>query len=163
MSAISPLVHPDASAPDVSNVNNPSVRPAKVTRPATEALSAIQRKPAKKVRNRIPPVQRIRVMQRYACGQNQTAIAKQEGLNRESIGRIVKSAEMEAFSRKKFGNWRGLCENAIQSVRRLIAKDDKQMVLRVLRSTEFFYHKVRCSITMFRPQRSLPAMPESKS
>ena len=41
-------------------------------------------------------------MEKYALGRNQTAIARDENLNRESVGRIVKSAEMEAF-RKKFG------------------------------------------------------------
>ena len=69
-------------------------------------------------------------MEKYALGQNQTAIAREEGLNRESIGRIVKSAEMEAFTRRNSGSWRGLCDDAIQSVRRLIAKDDKQAVFR---------------------------------
>jgi Helix-turn-helix domain len=127
--ATSSLVH-SASAPDGSNVNNP-VRPEKLTKPA--AATAIQRKPAKK-RNRIPPVKRIRVMQRYASGENQTAIARQEGINRETVGRIVKSAEMEAFTEEIRERWRGLCDDAIQSVRRLIAKDDKQAVFRVLES-----------------------------
>ena len=69
--ATSSLVH-SASAPDGSNVNNP-VRPEKLTKPA--AATAIQRKPAKKMRNRIPPIQRLRVMEKYALGRNQTAIA----------------------------------------------------------------------------------------
>ncbi len=130
MSAPSSPVHTSALGTDVSNVDNPS-RPPKLTRPEA---TAVQRKPAKKARHRIPPIQRLRVMEKYALGHNQTAIAKQEGLNRESIGRIVKSAEMEAFTEEIRESWRGLCENAIQSVRRLIAKDDKQMVLRVLES-----------------------------
>ncbi len=73
-------------------------------------------------------------MQKYALGRNQTAIAREEGLNRESIGRIVKSAEMEQFTEEVRERWRGLCNEAIQSVRRLIAKDDKQTVFRVLES-----------------------------
>ena len=125
----SSVVHPAASAP-VSNANH-SVRPAKLTRPAA---TAVQRKPAKKTRNRIPPMQRLRVMEKYALGRNQTAIAREEGLNRESIGRIVKSAEMEQFTEEVRERWRGLCNEAIQSVRRLIAKDDKQTVFRVLES-----------------------------
>jgi hypothetical protein len=133
MSANSPLMHPPASAPDVSNVNHP-VRPAKLTRPAATAKAAIQRKPTKKTRHRIPPVQRFRVMQRYASGENQTAIARNENLNRESVGRIVKSAEMEAFTEEIRERWRGLCEAAVESVRRLIANDDKQAVFRVLES-----------------------------
>jgi hypothetical protein len=118
---------------EVRSVNNPIVRTEKLTKPAAPARAAVQRKPAKK-RNRIPPIQRLRVMEKYALGTNQTAIARAEGLNRESIGRIVKSAEMEAFTEEIRESWRGLCEDAIQSVRRLIAKDDKQTVFRVLES-----------------------------
>ena len=127
------LVHPTASAPDVSNVNHP-VRPAKLTRRAATAQAAIQHKPAKKVRNRIPPVQRLRVMEKYAMGRNQTAIARQEGINRETVGRIVKGEEMQAFTEEIRERWRGLCDSAVESVRRLIAKDDKQAVFRVLES-----------------------------
>jgi hypothetical protein len=126
------LAHPAGTAPRVSNANH-SVRTAKLTRPATTTEAAIQHKPAKK-RNRIPPVKRIRVMQRYASGENQTAIARQEGINRETVGRIVKSAEMEAFTEEIRESWRGLCEAALESIRRLIAKDDKQVVFRVLES-----------------------------
>jgi len=73
-------------------------------------------------------------MEKYALGTNQTAIAWEEGLNRESIGRIVKSAEMEAFTEEIRERWRGLCDAAVESVRRLIAKDDRATVLRVLES-----------------------------
>jgi hypothetical protein len=128
----SSLVHPAASAPEVRNVNHP-VRSEKLTRPAASAQAAIQPKPAKKW-SRIPPVKRIRVMQRYASGENQTAIARQEGINRETVGRIVKGGEMESFTEEIRERWRGLCDDAIQSVRRLIAKDDKQAVFRVLES-----------------------------
>jgi len=109
MSASSPLVHP-APAPDGSSVNHP-VRSEKLTKPA--ATATIQHKPAKKMRNRIPPTKRIRVMQRYASGENQTAIARNENLNRESVGRIVKSAEMEAFTEEIRERWRGLCDSAV--------------------------------------------------
>jgi hypothetical protein len=133
--ATSSLTHPAAAAPDGSNVNHP-VRPTKLTRPAATTEAAIQHKPAKKTRNRVPPVQRIRVMQRYTSGENQTAISRQEGINRETVGRIVKSAEMEAFTEEIRESWRALCEDAIQSVRRLIAKDDRQTVFRVLESSK---------------------------
>jgi hypothetical protein len=127
------LVRPAASAPDVSNVNHP-IRSEKLTRPAATARTAIQHKPAKKARNRIPPVQRLRVMEKYAMGRNQTAIAKDENLNRESVARIVKSAEMEQFTEEIRERWRGLCDDAVESVRRLIANDDRQTVFRVLES-----------------------------
>ena len=131
MSVISPLAHPSASAPDGSNVSNAVVRASKLTRPAA---TAIQHKPAKKTRNRIPPIQRLRVMEKYALGQNQTAIASEEKINRETVARIVKSEEMQAFTEEIRERWRGLCDAAVESVRRLIAKDDKQTVLRVLES-----------------------------
>jgi hypothetical protein len=130
--ATSSLARPAASAPDGSSVNHP-VRPAKLTKPPESARATVQPKPAKK-RNRIPPVQRLRVMEKYALGRNQTAIAREEGLNRESIGRIVTSAEMAAFTEEIRGRWRALCDSAVESVRRLIAKDDKQTVFRVLES-----------------------------
>jgi len=129
----SSLAHPAASAPHVSNANH-SVRTAELTKPAATTEAAIQRKPAKKMRHRIPPSQRFRVMQKYALGRNQTAIARQEEINRETVGRIVKSAEMEAFTEEIRERWRGLCDSAVESVRRLIAKDDKQTVFRVLES-----------------------------
>jgi hypothetical protein len=125
-------MHPTASAPDVSNANHP-VRPTKLTGPAAPAQAAIQHKPAKK-RSRIPQIQRLRVMEKYALGRNQTAIAREEGVNRETIGRIVRSTEMETFTEEMRERWRGLCDAAVESVRRLIAKDDKQTVFRVLES-----------------------------
>jgi hypothetical protein len=127
MPASSPLVH---LAPATS-VNNP-VRPAKLTKPVAPA--AIQRKPAKKTRNRIPQIQRLRVMEKYALGHNQTAIAKQEGLNRETIGRIVKSAEMESFTEEIRERWRGLCDDAIEVLRQKLKEGDKEIALRILES-----------------------------
>ena len=125
------LARPAALAPHVSNAKH-SVPSEKLTKAAAPA--AIQHKPSKKTRHRIPPIQRFRVMEKYALGKNQTAIAREEGLNRESIGRIVKSAEMQAFTEEIRERWRGLCDSAVESVRRLIAKDDKQTVFRVLES-----------------------------
>jgi hypothetical protein len=126
------LAHLPASAP-VSNAKH-SVRPAKLTKSVATAEATIQHKPAKKMRNRIPPVQRLRVMEKYALGTNQTAIAREEGINRETIGRIVKSEEMQAFTEEIRERWRGLCDAAVDSVRRLIAQDDRPTVLRVLES-----------------------------
>jgi hypothetical protein len=153
MSSNSPLAYPAASAPHVSNANH-SVRTEKLTKPAATARAAIQHKPAKKLRHRIPPSQRFRVMQKYALGTNQTAIARDENLNRESVGRIVKSAEMEAFTEEIRERWRGLCDSAVESVRRLIAKDDKQTVYRVLESNGIIAPQGRFRISAFRPQRS---------
>jgi hypothetical protein len=132
MSAISPLVRSVASAPHVSNANNPIVRP-KLTKPVAPAQAAIQPKPAKK-RSRIPPIQRLRVMEKYALGTNQTAIAKQEGINRETVGRIVKYPEMDSYVEAKRELWRGLCDDALEVVRQKLKEGDKDVALRVLAS-----------------------------
>jgi hypothetical protein len=129
----SSLAHPAASATDDSSVNH-RVRSEKLTKAVASAKATVQHKPAKKMRHRIPPSQRFRVMQKYALGTNRTAIARDENLNRESVGRIVKSAEMEAFTEEIRERWRGLCDAAVDSVRRLIAQDDRPTVLRVLES-----------------------------
>jgi hypothetical protein len=132
MSASSPLVHPAASAPDVRNVNHP-VRQAKLTRAEVSTKAAIPHKPAKK-RNRIPPVQRLRVMEKYALGRNQTAIASEEKINRETVARIVTSAEMEAFTEEIRGRWRGLCDLAIKTLVQKLQEGDKSVAFRVLES-----------------------------
>ena len=133
MSASSPLVRLSASAPDASNIKNP-VRPEKLTRPVATVQAAIQPKPAKKARHRIPPSQRFRVMQKYALGHNQTAIAKQEGINRETVGRIVKCPEMDAYVEEKRELWRGLCDPAIEVLRQKLKEGDKEIALRILES-----------------------------
>ena len=126
------LVHP-AQARSTSTVNN-RVRPEKLTRPVATAQAAIQPKPAKKTRHRIPPIQRLRVMEKYALGTNQTAIAKQEGINRETIGRIVKCPEMDAYVEEKREMWRGLCDPAIEVLRQQLKEGDKEVALRILES-----------------------------
>ena len=133
MSAPSSPVHTSALGTDVSNADNP-VRAAKLTRPAAPAQAAIQHKPAKKMRHRIPPVQRLRVMEKYALGHNQTAIAKQEGINRETVGRIVKCPEMDAYIEEKRELWRGLCDDAIETLRQKLKDGDKEVAVRVLES-----------------------------
>ena len=134
MSATYPPVRTSVLGTAVSTVNNPALRPAKLTRPAATAQAAIQHKPAKKMRHRIPPVQRLRVMEKYALGQNQTAIAKQEGINRETVGRIVKCPEMDAYIEEKRELWRGLCDPAIEVLRQKLKEGDKEVALRVLLS-----------------------------
>jgi hypothetical protein len=128
-----PMVHPAASAPHVSKANH-SVRPAKLTKPAAPAQAAIQHKPAKQTRHRIPPSQRFRVMQKYALGTNQTAIAREEGINRETVGRIVKCSEMDSYVEAKRELWRGLCDDALEVVREKLKEGDRDVALRILES-----------------------------
>jgi hypothetical protein len=95
---------------------------------------ANHRNPAKKIRHRIPTPQRMRVIQAYSLGQNQTEIAKRERLNRETVHRIVHSSEMTEFTEEMRAQWRGLSELAIETVRRRLEQGDVALALRVLES-----------------------------
>jgi hypothetical protein len=83
-------------------------------------------KPAK--RQRIPVPKQIRVMQLYAMGKNQTAIAKEEKLNRETVGRIVHSAEMNLFVEEMRARFRGLSELAIEALRWELQQGGKEAI-----------------------------------
>jgi hypothetical protein len=83
-------------------------------------------KPAK--RQRIPVPQRIRVMQLYAMGKNQTRIAREEKLNRETVHRIVTSAEMNEFVEDMRARFRGLSEVAIEALRRELQQGGKEAI-----------------------------------
>jgi hypothetical protein len=133
MTTTTTLAYPAASAPHVSNANH-SVRTEKLTKAVASAKATVQHKPAKKMRNRIPPIQRLRVMEKYALGRNQTAIAREEGINRETVGRIVKCAEMDAYVEEKREMWRGLCDPAIEVLRQKLKEGDKEVALRILES-----------------------------
>jgi hypothetical protein len=122
MSANSRLTCGVLSVTEANDVNNLAVRSEKLTSPA-----AFQLKPAKKTRNRIPPAQRLRVMEKYALGQNQTAIARDEKINQETVARIVKSAEMESYIEHVRERWRGLCDSAIEVVRQKLKEGDKEV------------------------------------
>jgi hypothetical protein len=104
---------------------------------------ANQRNPAKKVRYRIPMPQRMRVIQAYSLGQNQTEIAKRERLNRETVHRIVHSSEMTEFTEEIRAQWRGLSELAIETVRRRLEQGDVALALRVLESNGIIAPKGR--------------------
>jgi hypothetical protein len=91
----------------------------------TKALAS-QPKPAK--RQRIPVPQRIRVMQLYALGKNQTAIAKEEKLNRETVGKIVRSEEMNEFIEEMRAQFRGLSELAIAALRQQLQANGKEAI-----------------------------------
>jgi hypothetical protein len=73
-------------------------------------------------------------MEKYALGTNQTAIAREEGINRETVGRIVKCHEMDAYVEAKRELWRGLCDDAIETLRQKLKEGDKEVALRVLES-----------------------------
>jgi hypothetical protein len=83
-------------------------------------------KPAK--RHRIPAPQRIRVMELYALGKNQTQIAREERLNRETVHNIVSSSEMNDFVEQMRSRFRGLSELAIEALRRNLEETGKEAI-----------------------------------
>ena len=84
--------------------------------------------------NRIGVNQRMRIMQKYVVGKSKTDIAKEEGIDRESVRRIVKAPEMDSYVEAKRELWRGLCDDALEVVREKLEEGDKVVALRVLES-----------------------------
>jgi hypothetical protein len=84
--------------------------------------------------NRIGVNQRMRIMQKYVVGKTQTDIAQEEGVDRESVRRIVRSPELTAYVEEKRELWRGLCDPAIEVIRQKLKDGDKEVALRILES-----------------------------
>ena len=84
--------------------------------------------------NRIGINQRMRIMQKYVVGKTKIDIAKEEGIDRESVRRIVKAPEMDSYVEAKRELWRGLCDDAIETLRQKLKEGDKDVALRVLES-----------------------------
>ena len=68
----------------------------------------------------------LRVMQEYLSGKNQTQIAKEIGINRDTVNKIVRAPEMSAYIESKLEEWRGLCDPAIRAARILLNNCDSQ-------------------------------------
>jgi hypothetical protein len=90
-----------------------------------------QPKPAK-TRARIPALQRVRILQKSAMGKSQTAIAREEGINRGSVGRIVHSEEAHEYLAEIRGRFLGLCDAAIEAIRGRLEQGDAALGERVL-------------------------------
>src|ERR1700747_3487607 len=84
--------------------------------------------------NRIGINQRLRILQKYALGKTKINIANDEGIDRETVRRIVKSPEMDAYVEEKRELWRGLCDPAIEVLRQKLKEGDKEVALRILES-----------------------------
>ena len=87
----------------------------------------VQPKPAK-TQARIPALQRIRILQKSALGKSQRAIAREEKINRESVGRIVRSEEAQAFASEMRAQFRGLCDLAMEALRQELRKHGKEAI-----------------------------------
>jgi hypothetical protein len=84
--------------------------------------------------NRIGINQRMRIMQKFVVGKSKTDIAKEEGIDRESVRRIVRAPEMDAYVEAKRELWRGLCDDALEVLRQKLKEGDKEVALRILES-----------------------------
>jgi len=84
--------------------------------------------------NRIGVNQRMRIMQKFVVGKSKTGIAKEEGIDRETVRRIVKAPEVDSYVEAKRELWRGLCDDALEVVREKLKEGDKEVALRVLES-----------------------------
>jgi hypothetical protein len=74
----------------------------------------------------------LRVMQEYAAGKTQTQIAKEIGINRDTVNKIVRAPEMSSYIESKLEEWRGLCDPALRAARILLDNCDKDTMFRVL-------------------------------
>jgi hypothetical protein len=84
--------------------------------------------------NRIGINQRMRILQKYVVGKTKIDIAKEERVDRETVRRIVKCPEMDAYVEEKREMWRGLCDPAIEVLRKKLQEGDKEVALRILES-----------------------------
>lgn len=67
-------------------------------------------------------------VQKSALGRSQRAIAREEKINRESVGRIVRSEEAQAFAAEIRAQFRGLCDLAIESLRQNLQANGKEAI-----------------------------------
>ena len=84
--------------------------------------------------HRIGINQRMRILQKFVAGKTKIDIAKEEQVDRESVRRIVKCPEMDAYVEEKREMWRGLCDPAIEVLRQKLKEGDKEVALRILKS-----------------------------
>jgi transposase-like protein len=80
----------------------------------------------KATRNRIPRLQKLRIVQKSCLGMSQTTIAKSEGICRESVNRVVNhSQEAEQFREEMRARWLALAEPAIECLRKKLQSGDE--------------------------------------
>ena len=72
---------------------------------------------AKKRRDRVPPPQKLRILQKYAAGQSVLQISREEHRDRQTVARVVKSEEMQQFIQQMREEFFGLAGDAIAAVR----------------------------------------------
>ena len=110
-------------------------RTDKANRESTFESGANQHKPAKRTRNRVPPPQRERILQKYVEGKSITDISQEEGRNRETVAKIVRGIEMEEYVRTMRERWFRLGLHAISAVEhQLTEQKDGRLGFQLLES-----------------------------
>jgi hypothetical protein len=93
-----------------------------------------QRCAAKERVSRLARPKVLRIQQRYISGENQTAIAKAEGCDRETVSRIVKSSEMTEYVERMKEEFRGFVPDALIALRHALqVQKDPRIAYQVLR------------------------------
>jgi hypothetical protein len=126
-----------AAAVDSKKLITKDARSRQFVKQASEAPPVIESPEVPRLRrngNRIGVNQRMRIMKKYVVGKSKTDIAKEEGIDRETVRRIVKAPEMDAYVEAKRELWCGLCDDALEVVREKLRDGDKEVALRVLES-----------------------------
>jgi hypothetical protein len=126
-----------ATAGDSKKLITKDERNRKFVKQASEVSPVLESPEVPRLRkngNRIGINQRMRIMQKFVVGKTQVAIAGEEGIDRETVRRVVRSPEMNAYIEEKRELWRGLCDEALETIRRLLRDNDKEVALRVLES-----------------------------
>ena len=94
--------------------------------------SANRHRPATNPRTRVPPPQRVRVLQKYSAGKSIVQIAKEERRNRETVSRIVHGEEMQEHVARMREKFYGLADLAIAAVQHALDDGDAQIGYRIL-------------------------------
>jgi hypothetical protein len=126
-----------ATASDSKKLLTKQGRSRKFAKQAHEAPPLIDSRQVPRLHrngNRIGVNQRMRIMQKYVVGKTKIDIATEEGVDRETVRRIVRCSEMDAYVEEKRELWRGLCDPAIEVLREKLSEGDKEVALRILES-----------------------------
>ncbi len=94
----------------------------KANHKSTFKSSANHHNPAKRTRNRVPPPQRERILQKHVAGQTISEISREEKRNRETVTKIVRGPEMQKLVREMRERWLGLAPDAIGAVQHALTE-----------------------------------------
>jgi hypothetical protein len=96
------------------------------------APSVSPHKPSKSTRNRIPPPQRERILQKYIAGKSLVQISQEENRNRETVSRVVRSDEMREHVHRMREAFYGLADSALVALRHALeVEKDGQLAYKI--------------------------------